>query len=517
MSNFSNLPEGLNYLYNPSFEDLRKMILEMPNAKETKYGNVNVATRVVSRSAPNTFIVSDNPENHTAQTLSKEEAEKWANTQNEYLQDKELVVIDGYIGSNSEFRTKARLIIEKANANMAAMQKVLYYPLESYENENYKPEVTIIYTPNLQAPGYPNDRLIMCDLESNTTRILNSDYFGESKKSGLRMWNKIVYDKGGIPLHAGAKIVPTDSGDKTLLIIGLSGTGKTTTTFTKQNESKPIQDDFLALMPDGRVFDTEAGCFAKTFGLNPETEAAIYNATIKPEAYLENVSQNDEGELDFFDTSCTKNGRAIFSLDAIPDAGKASDIDKADALIILNRNENIIPGVAKLPANQAAAYFMLGETTGTSAGGKSEEGKALRIPGTNPFFPLLDGIQGNRLKELLGKIDMDVYIMNTGRVGGPENNPQSKKVKIPHSSAIVKGIAEGTIEWKKDEDFGYEIAVSVPDISEEDQDILEPKKLYEANGRMDEYTQKVEQLKQERKEYFGLYKKLDEDIYNVFD
>ena len=44
---------------------------------------------------------------------------------------------------------------------------------------------------------------------------------------------------------------------------------------------------------------------------------------------------------------------------------------------------------------------MLGETTGTSAGGASEEGKFLRVPGTNPFFPLPHGLQGNRFLELL--------------------------------------------------------------------------------------------------------------------
>ena len=61
----------------------------------------------------------------------------------------------------------------------------------------------MIYTPNLEAPGYPDDRLIAVDLEHGVTRVLDSDYFGESKKGGLRMWNKIVYDRGGLALHAG--------------------------------------------------------------------------------------------------------------------------------------------------------------------------------------------------------------------------------------------------------------------------------------------------------------------------
>jgi phosphoenolpyruvate carboxykinase (ATP) len=37
----------------------------------------------------------------------------------------------------------------------------------------------------------------------------------------------------------------------------------------------PVQDDFVAWMRDGRVHATENGCFAKTFGLNPEDEPAI--------------------------------------------------------------------------------------------------------------------------------------------------------------------------------------------------------------------------------------------------
>jgi len=168
--------------------------------------------------------------------------------------------------------------------------------------------------------------------------------------------------------------------------------------------------------------------------------------------------------------------------------------------------------VAKLPRELAVAYFMLGETTGTSAGGKAEEGKFLRIPGTNPFFPIRQGLQGNRLNELLKKLPLEVYIMNTGRVGGKEDVAGSKKVKIAHSSAIVKAIAEGTIKWKKDEDFGYEVAEFVPGISEEDKDILQPKLLYQKQDRIDEYYEIVKRLEKERVEHLEKYRDLDKSI-----
>ena len=159
----------------------------------------------------------------------------------------------------------------------------------------------VIYTPNLAAPGYTDDRLIAVDLENGVTRVLNSDYFGESKKGGLRMWNDIVYRKGGLALHAGLKVIPTDAGEKVIMIIGLSGTGKTTTTFTTQNGSEPVQDDFVGLMPGGHAYGTENGCFAKTFALDPDFEPSIYGAVIKPTTYLENAYQDDSGKVNFFE------------------------------------------------------------------------------------------------------------------------------------------------------------------------------------------------------------------------
>src|SRR5213596_1944678 len=416
-----------------------------------------------------------------------------------------MVQIDGYIGNDPDFRTPARLYVEAANANIAGMQQQLYFePAE----DDFEPELTIVYTPNLEASSFSDDRLIMVDLEQGVTRVFNSDYFGESKKGGLRMWNKLVYDRGGLPLHAGCKIIPTDSGEKVCLTVGLSGTGKTTTTFTKQNGSLPVQDDFVAWLPDGLVYTTENGCFAKTFGLNPEDEPTIYGAVTQPESYLENVSQHGD-EVDFYDESYTQNGRATFPFGVIESAADR-EIDGADSLLVLNKNDNVIPAVAKLEGPQAAAFFMLGETKGTAAGGADEAGKALRVPGTNPFFPMLHDLQGNRFLELLSDHPLEVYLMSTGRVGGPEDDERSKNVRIKHSSAIVKGIADGTIEWERDPDFGYLVASSVPGI--DDVEVLQPRQLYERTGRLDEYTALVERLKRERAEFLGDFASLSDEI-----
>jgi phosphoenolpyruvate carboxykinase (ATP) len=434
-------------IWNPSGGELRRLTEQMPNTRITRHDNTNTQTRVDSRSKLSTYIVTDTPERHDSATITRQEYERVAKLQDEYIGGCEMVLVDGFIGNDSDFRVPARLIIERSNANVAGMQKHLYYPATEDELRSFEPRLTIIYAPNLEMKGYPADRLIAVDLDNGVTRVFNSDYFGESKKGGLRMWNQIVYDRGGLALHAGCKVIPVGDQKRVVLIIRLSGTGKTTTTFTKQNNSSPVQDDFLALMPGGKIYATENGCFAKTFALNVNDEPTIYHAVTSKQAYLENVLQNDAGELDFYDTSYTQNGRAVVRMEDIAGAMDAREIKSADFLLIRNRNNNIIPGVAKLDRNQAAAYFMLGETRGTSAGGAAEAGKFLRVPETNPFFPLKHAHQGNRFRELLESSPMEVYLMNTGLVGGRNEDERSKKIRIQHSSAMVTGIAEGMITW----------------------------------------------------------------------
>ncbi len=500
--------EAASAEWNPAPARLRELTEQMPNSQLTEFGNVVVKARVDARSTRSTFVVADST-NATRQTITRAEYDQAAARQDAYIAGTSVVVVDGYIGSDPAFRTRARLVMEAANANVAGMQQQLYYPAGAdYDPRTWAPDTTVVYTPGLAAPGYPDDRLIAVDLRDNVTRVLNSDYFGESKKGGLRMWNNIVYGRGGLALHAGCKVIPVGGTPTTVLIVGLSGTGKTTTTFTSQLGSRPAQDDFVALMPGGRVYTTENGCFAKTFGLDPRYEPAIYHATTQPDAYLENVSVDAAGHVDFFDTSYTRNGRTTWPFSYV-DPWPGNEVPPADFLLILNRNENIVPGVARLDRTQAAAYFMLGETTGTSAGGKDEEGKFLRVPGTNPFFPRDMADMGNRMLELLDTKPMQVFVLNTGRIGGKDETA-SKKVTIPNSSAMVEAIVSGTIEWVPDPDFGYEIAQTVRGI--DDLEILQPRRLYERQERLAEYAATVARIKQERRDYLASFPGLDESI-----
>ncbi|HET7173582.1 MAG TPA: phosphoenolpyruvate carboxykinase (ATP) [Nocardioidaceae bacterium] len=497
------LPKCRSLASNPTQEQLKQWVSEMPNAQLTEFGNYNVTARVTSRSAGSSFIVTDDPESTQKQPMSRADYAKAVAVQDAYLADADMVVVEGYIGpENSPMRRAARVFIERSNSNIPAMQQQLYYPKDAEWRE--EAALTVIYTPNCLPPeGSPDNKLVTIDLENEVTRVFNIDYFGESKMGGLRMWMEWVYQQGALAMHSGAKVIPTPNGDRVALIVGLSGTGKTTTTFTRQNDSLPVQDDIVALVSGGDVYATENGCFAKTIGLDPRDEPTIHGALTTPAGWLENVAVDAQGKVDFFDATHTANGRGTFPLADIPHFDPRK-LGKASFLLILGRTQTIVPAVIRMKSkDQAIAYYMLGETTGTSAGGKAEEGRFMRVPGTNPFFMGHDYEQGNRLGEMIESMDYDfgVYVLNTGRVGGAEANSDSKKVTIPHTSAIVKAIAEDTIDWEEDPDFGYLVATSVPDF--DDPELLQPRKMYERLGKTDDYAAAVADLKADRKQYMA--------------
>src|SRR6266850_8192613 len=119
--------EAKSFAIDPSQDELIEMTAAMPNARWTKYKNLNVTTRVDSRSAASTFVVTDSPEQHEGhKTISRADYARIVEAQDTYIREQDMVVINGYIGNDTEFRVPARLVIERANANVAGSQDLLY-------------------------------------------------------------------------------------------------------------------------------------------------------------------------------------------------------------------------------------------------------------------------------------------------------------------------------------------------------------------------------------------------------
>jgi phosphoenolpyruvate carboxykinase (ATP) len=103
-------PKAARVIENPSSEEIKELAAKMPNARATAYGNLNVTTEVASRSKRSTFIVTDEPDGQN-QSISRDEAQRWAEAQDAYIAGQEMIQIDGFIGQDPDFRTPARLFI----------------------------------------------------------------------------------------------------------------------------------------------------------------------------------------------------------------------------------------------------------------------------------------------------------------------------------------------------------------------------------------------------------------------
>lgn len=562
-------PYDVEYLTNLSQAQLREFALaHTPHTFVTAQGNLNKVSRNKSRLAKLTYVVAPESDRalYSQGLISREDADRLIAAQRAYIEGKgKLLEVRAFLGLGPR-AVGVQWLYTLEGANIAGMQSILGFEPEMVlgNGQEFRPQFRVVYTPGLSAHGMPGGQAIVVDLESYTTYIIGPDYFGESKKAALRMLNDHVYGLGGLVLHAGAKAVKLGDRSVTMTIMGLSGTGKTTTTFSKQGDvAQPIQDDMVCLWPGGELTITENGCFAKTIGLSEETEPVIYRGTMSKDAWVENAYTDEKGRFDFFKEEMdaaevarlrdvlvgtgapaqnvdryisgevsiaevsdqngvlqdgwdfvkwTGNGRSIIPMSSIEDAADLTDIPPVKSMGILNRDEGsdaCMPGIIKFATpGQAAGYFMLGETTKTSAAGK-EVGKT-RSPFTQPFFPRAHGLQARRFSELAATMpDVDLWMMNTGYVGGSVKQVQAgtaHKVKIRHSSAMLEALLKNEIAWTTDPDFGY-LVVDLDDprnaalIEKVPAAILRPVTFFEQQGRMDEYRAWVDRMKTERRAF----------------
>jgi len=577
-SRYEWLEYGVPHRVNLDQEALRRLAqTATPAMLSTGFDNLNKVSRNKARMAKHTYVITDgDPEVWSHKTMGVAAANALIEAQAAYITGQgELLEVQGWIGVGPR-AVAVQWLYTIEGANIAGMQSVLAFPRDRVEddvNAPFRARFRVVYTPNFH-PDVDGGQRILVDLENYVTYIMGPDYFGESKKAALRMLCNLVHSEGGLVLHAGAKevILPTER--LTVAILGLSGTGKTTTTFSKQGDGvRPVQDDMVALWPAGELSVTENGCFAKTFGLSIETEPVLYESSIHPSAWLENVYQDADGTVNFtkgtlspievgnlrdvlietgadpkrlesyvtgkvaledllddnglpidgYDfVAWTENGRSIIPLSSIDNAADLSNIPPVRSMGVLNRDEGegaITPGLVRFTSpEQAAGYFMLGETTKTSAAGK-DRGKT-RSPFTQPFFPGHHGQQARRFAELLSSTDaISCWLMNTGYVGGVAGSEHALKVKIRHSSALLEALFTNRIVWTRDNDFGYEVVDLAAPENEALFDavgiaILRPDVYYANTGRDAIYREEVARRHADRAHFLRSFE-VDEAIVSA--
>ncbi len=470
----------------------------------TQYGSASYITSIRSRSAKFTEIVFT-PGTPHRETLGKVV---------DYLNGRTLIAVDRIMCLQKGYRTKIRLLVTERYARLAYMWgQMLFLPDE--EMETKEPDFIIIDVPEWE------ERKILVDPNNFITFILGSDYCGEVKKAGLRM---MMYahkrKRGGLGLHAGSKVLRTKCDgkliEKGVLLFGLSATGKTTLTChhhwldTKAGELVRIrQDDVVLLNKDGSAIGTEDNFYVKTDGLEPDSQPLLYKGAISRNAILENVKVDETGKIDFFDSSLTSNGRGVVIRKELDFTDSSIDLERTDMIVFITRRKTIVPPIAKLNPEQAAAFFMLGESVESSAGDPTQAGKPLRVVGTNPFIIGPFEEEGNRFLEILNaNPGIECFLLDTGRFGAHSGTDEGVKITVYDSARLLADAARGTIKWKNDPDWGYKVAVWAGDV---DMRPFDPSRYYDKA----EYPRLTKELKEERRTWLGQFEGLDKRIVNA--
>jgi len=480
---------------NPPDEKLRQWALENGGVI-TEFGNLAVVTNVRNRIAKFTEVVTGKIGQEDAQLVHKVL---------EYLRGKEMIMLDRVMCQTSDFKRNCRVYVTADYARIPLMWGNTQFPSEGGE-----PDFTTI-----TVAEWPEKKTLVFP-DSGMTLILGSDYKGENKKAMLRQVMYWAKQKGHLGLHAASKVLRVFRDGKLqdfgFLLFGLSGTGKTSLSchshWLRPPERAIIrQDDVVILRSDGSAIGTEESFYLKTDGLEPSSQPLLYAAAISPRAILENVWVEPEtGKVDFFNTTLTSNGRGMVKRRDIAFTDNEIDLEKAHFIVFITRQHDIVPPVARLTPEWAAAAFMLGESVETSAGDPSQTGKSLRVVGTNPFIVGSEEEEGNIFLNILrNNPGIQCFILNTGKVGGPD---RGQKITVRDSLKILEMIARTRIIWKRDEFWGYEVPIEIPGVDLSRFDLS----TYYSEEEVEEHS---ENLKRERLEWLSDFSGLDRDITNA--
>ena len=431
-----------------------------------------------------------------------------------HVAERTMIQVDRQMGLDKDHSFHCRLYISPHMARVALMWgKSLFVPTDLEAAAQATPDFVTVYVPE-----WP-ERKVLADVDAQVNFVLGVDYYGEAKKSFLR---QAMYaakkDWGGIGLHAGSKllrVVDDYTGvraERGAIFFGLSGTGKTSLTCHHHDlEGKEsveiLQDDVVLMDSEGACYGTEDGFFIKTDGLDPEDQALLYESAISENAVFENVWVGPDHEVDFDNDALTGNGRAIVLRTEVGMTSDRVDLAKADLIFFITRNNTMVPPVARLTPEQAAAAFMLGESIKTSAADPAAKGEPVRCVGTNPFIVGDLAQEGNRFYEILQRSDgqLQCFLLNTGRAGGKAG----EKIKLRDSQSIIREIARGSVRWRQDRDWGYEVAAHVPGIEIER---FDPTRFYSS----EELTTLTSELKADRQAWLDSFEGLNPDIRDVF-
>lgn len=492
-------------IYNPSYDQLYKDecapdLEGFEKGYLSDLGAVNVFTgEYTGRSPKDKYIVQDATTkdtlwwngNGTVNDNKPIDSEVWSelkHTITDGLSGSKLYVVDGFIGANIDSCMKVRFIM--AVAWQAHFVKNMFLRPTPEQLKDFEPDFVVINgskitNPNWEKQGLNSETFVAFNLTENMQLIGGTWYGGEMKKGMFSVMNYLLPLKGIASMHCSANM--GEKGD-VAVFFGLSGTGKTT--LSADPKRALIGDDEHG-WDDSGIFNFEGGCYAKTIDLDAEKEPDIY-AAIRRNALLENVSIDDNGVLDFADTSRTQNTRVSYPINHIDNIVKPiSKAGHANKVIFLTADAfGVLPPVSKLTDEQTQYHFLSGFTAKVAG---TERGITEPTPTFSSCFGqaflLLHPTQyAEVLVKRMNAVGAKGYLVNTGW------NGTGKRISLKATRAIIDAILNGELDDAPTEklpvfDLTFPTALSGVDAS-----LLDPRKTYQDVSEWDKKASRLADL-----------------------
>jgi phosphoenolpyruvate carboxykinase (ATP) len=471
-------------VHNPSYEQLFQdemapALTGFEKGLLTNTGAVAVKTGVFTgRSPKDKFIVKDAKTENTIWwdgVINKPVSQPvWTELKqlvSNQLSQKRVYVVDAFCGTNENTRLKVRFIMEVAW--QAHFVTNMFIRPTRKELENFEPDFVVmngskVTNPKWKEHGLNSEVFVLFNLTENMAVIGGTWYGGEMKKGIFSVMNYINPLRGIASMHCSANV--GEKGD-VAVFFGLSGTGKTT---LSADPNRYLIGDDEHGWDDNGVFNYEGGCYAKTINLSEENEPDIWDA-IRRDALLENVTVNDNGEIDYTDKSVTENTRVSYPIYHIKKIVLPSRAGHATKIIYLSADAfGVLPAVSILDDEQAQYHFLCGYTSKLAG---TERGIKEPVPSFSPAFgeAFLTLYPTKYAEELVKKMkshNAKAYLVNTGW------NGTGKRISIKDTRAIIDAILTGSIEQAKTQHIpilNLTVPTELPHVNPE---ILDPRKTY---------------------------------------
>ena len=412
----------------------------------------------------------------------------------EHMKGKDYFVEDLFGGADPEHRLDVRLVAEMAWHGLF-LRTMLRRP-EREALDSFVADFTLINCPGFKADpgrhGCRTDTVIAMNFDRKLILVGGTEYAGENKKSIFTLLNYLLPEKGVMPMHCSANHAPDNPVDAAVFF-GLSGTGKTT---LSADPARTLIGDDEHGWSDRGTFNFEGGCYAKTINLDPDAEPEIYATTSKFGTVVENmVFDEDTLELDFADDSLTANMRCAYPLHYISNASETALGGHPKNIIMLTCDAfGVLPPIARLTPAQAMYHFLSGFTSkvaGTERGVTEPEPTFSTCFGA-PFMPRRPEAYGNLLKAKIAKHGATCWLVNTGWTGGAYGT--GSRMPIQATRALLTAALDGPlgdVEFRKDENFGFDVPVAVPDVAEV---LLDPRRTWDDPAAYDRQAAKLVQM-----------------------